>query len=93
MKREKHTTIIIIVLLFLSIFSTTPININFDTSENVIEQVLEENNSDMEKDDKFFQEFFCKLFPNTEDTISFRSHTISYSHLETITPFRPPIFS
>jgi hypothetical protein len=93
MKREKQTIIIIIVLLFLSLFSTTPISIDFETSQNVIEQVLEENNTDTEKDDKFFKEFFCKLFSNTKDTKSFSSHTISYSHLEIITPFRPPILS
>ena len=93
MQREKQLSVIVIILLFLSIFSITPISINFDNSQNVNEQILEENNSEADKDDKFFEEFFCQLFLETQTTKTFVTTTISYSHLEIVTPFRPPIFS
>ncbi len=93
MKREKQLSIILIIVLFLSIFSITPISVNFDNTQNVSEQVLEQNNTEAEKDDKFFQGFLCKLFFKTQTTKILALQTISYSHLESITPFRPPIFS
>jgi len=93
MKREKQISIIVIILLLLSIFSTNSISMNFESSENVIEQALEENNSEAEKDDKFFEKLFCKFFLNTQENKIFLSQTISYSYLEVIPPFRPPIFS
>jgi hypothetical protein len=93
MKREKQLSVIVIILLFLSIFSITPIGINFDNSQNVSEQVLEENYPEAEKDDKFFKEFFCQLFLGEQTTKTLVTTTISYSYLEIDTPFRPPIFS
>jgi len=92
MKRKKQISIIVLLLL-LSIFSTISISMNFESSENMIEQALEENNSEAEKDDKFFEKIFCKFFLHSQEKQIFLSQTISYFHLEFIPPFRPPIFS